>query len=143
MSEEANSAADAEAAVQTGPDQTAVTAPGETSSLSPEELDAFGAELIAAIKTVSDPEIPVDVYELGLIYKVDVEENKESGKKDVIVDMTLTAPGCPVAGEMPVMVKDALQTVPGIGDITVNMVFDPPWTQDRMSEEAKLELNIF
>ncbi|MCH8858263.1 MAG: DUF59 domain-containing protein [Proteobacteria bacterium] len=143
MSEEANSAADAEAAVQTGPDQTAVTAPSETSSLSPEELDAFGAELIAAIKTVSDPEIPVDVYELGLIYKVDVEENKESGKKDVIVDMTLTAPGCPVAGEMPVMVKDALQTVPGIGDITVNMVFDPPWTQDRMSEEAKLELNIF
>ena len=143
MSEEANSAVDAEAAVQTGPDQTAVTAPSETSSLSPEELDAFGAELSAAIKTVSDPEIPVDVYELGLIYKVDVEENKESGKKDVIVDMTLTAPGCPVAGEMPVMVKDALQTVPGIGDITVNMVFDPPWTQDRMSEEAKLELNIF
>ena len=73
MSEEANSAADAEAAVQTGPDQTAVTASGETSSLSPEELDAFGAELIAAIKTVSDPAIPVDVYELGLIHKVVVE----------------------------------------------------------------------
>lgn len=143
MSEEANSAADAEAAVQTGPDQAVVMASSETSALSPEELNAFGAELIAAIKTVSDPEIPVDVYELGLIYKVDVEENKESGKRDVIVDMTLTAPGCPVAGEMPIMVKDALQTVPGIGDITVNMVFDPPWTQDRMSEEAKLELNIF
>ncbi len=143
MSEETNLAANVEAGVETGSDQTVVTASGETSSLLPEELNAFGAELIAAIKTVYDPEIPVDVYELGLIYKVDVEENKESGKRDVIVDMTLTAPGCPVAGEMPVMVKDALQTVTGIGDITVNMVFDPPWTQDRMSEEAKLELNIF
>ncbi len=143
MSEETNLAAKLEAGAEAGSDQTMVTASGETSSLSPEELNAFGAELITAIKTVSDPEIPVDVYELGLIYKVDVEENKESGKRDVIVDMTLTAPGCPVAGEMPVMVKDALQTVTGIGDITVNMVFDPPWTQDRMSEEAKLELNIF
>lgn len=143
MSEETNLAEKLEAGAEAGSDQTMDTASGETSSLSPEELNAFGAELITAIKTVYDPEIPVDVYELGLIYKVDVDENKESGKRDVIVDMTLTAPGCPVAGEMPVMVKDALQTVPGIGDITVNMVFDPPWTQDRMSEEAKLELNIF
>jgi len=111
---------------------------GEGSSLSPEELQVFGRDLIAAIKTVYDPEIPVDIFELGLIYKVDVADNK-----DVTVDMTLTAPGCPVAGEMPGMVKDALVVVPGIGDIKVNMVFDPPWTPDRMSEEAKLELNMF
>ena len=95
-------------------------------------------KLIQALKTVYDPEIPVDIYELGLIYKVDVADNK-----DVTVDMTLTAPACPVAGEMPEMVKAALETVEGIGHITVNMVFEPPWTQDRMSEEAKLELNMF
>jgi FeS assembly SUF system protein len=111
---------------------------GESSSLPAEELEALGKELIAAIKTVYDPEIPVDIFELGLIYKVDVADNK-----DIAVDMTLTAPGCPVAGEMPIMVKDALATVPGIGEITVNMVFDPPWTPERMSEEAKLELNMY
>ncbi len=110
----------------------------EASKLTPEELEAFTARLVAAIKTVYDPEIPVDIYELGLIYKVDVADNK-----DVAVDMTLTAPGCPVAGEMPGMVKSALETVEGIGEITVNMVFDPPWTPDNMSEEAKLELNMF
>ena len=111
---------------------------GESSSLPPEVLEAFGKELIAAIKTVYDPEIPVDIFELGLIYKVDVADNK-----DVSVDMTLTAPSCPVAGEMPIMVKDALATVPSIGEISVNMVFEPPWTPERMSEEAKLELNMY
>lgn len=116
---------------------TVTAAPGE-SALPPEELDAFGKELIAALKTVYDPEIPVDIYELGLIYKVDVSDNK-----DVAVDMTLTAPGCPVAGEMPEMVRTALEGVPGIGEVKVNMTFDPPWTPDRMSEEAKLELNMF
>src|ERR1700752_391085 len=108
------------------------------SALSAEELEDFTQKLIAALKTVYDPEIPVDIYELGLIYKVDVADNK-----DVAVDMTLTAPGCPVAGEMPGMVKSALETVPGIGNVTVNMVFDPPWTPDHMCEEAKLELNMF
>ena len=108
------------------------------SALSPEELDAFTQKLVAAMKTVFDPEIPVDIYELGLIYKVDVADNK-----DVAVDMTLTAPGCPVAGEMPEMVRSALATVEGIGEVTVNMVFDPPWTPERMSEEAKLELNMY
>jgi FeS assembly SUF system protein len=112
-------------------------APG-CAPLPPEELEAFGLTLITALKTVFDPEIPVDIYELGLIYKVDVADNK-----DVVVDMTLTAPGCPVAGEMPGMVKSALETVPGVGEITVNMVFEPPWTPERMSEEAKLELNMF
>jgi FeS assembly SUF system protein len=110
----------------------------EASALSAEELEDFTARLIAALKTVYDPEIPVDIYELGLIYKVDVADNK-----DVTVDMTLTAPACPVAGEMPGMVKTALETVPGIGAITVNMTFDPPWTPECMSEAAKLELNMF
>lgn len=114
------------------------TGAAEVPPLSPEDLETFTAKLIAALKSVYDPEIPVDIYELGLIYKVDVSDNK-----DVDVDMTLTAPGCPVAGEMPVMVQNALETVEGIGKVTVNMVFDPPWTPERMSEAAKLELNMF
>jgi FeS assembly SUF system protein len=108
------------------------------SALSPEELDDFTSKLVTALKTVYDPEIPVDIYELGLIYKVDVADNK-----NVVVDMTLTAPNCPVAGEMPGMVQAALEKIEGIGAVSVNMTFDPPWTPDRMSEEAKLELNMF
>ena len=108
------------------------------SALTAEELEDFTHKLVSALKTVYDPEIPVDIYELGLIYKVDVADNK-----DVTVDMTLTAPGCPVAGEMPGMVKSALEGVDGIGEVTVNMTFDPPWTPERMSEEAKLELNMY
>ena len=114
--------------------KTQVTA----SALSPQELDDFTSKLVTALKTVYDPEIPVDIYELGLIYKVDVADNK-----DVAVDMTLTAPNCPVAGEMPGMVKSALEKIDGVGAIKVNMTFDPPWTPERMSEEAKLELNMF
>ena len=110
----------------------------QTSAIPPEELEVFTQKLITALKTVFDPEIPVDIYELGLIYKVDVADNK-----DVAVDMTLTAPGCPVAGEMPKMVQAALEGVEGIGKVTVTMTFDPPWTPERMSEEAKLELNMF
>ena len=110
----------------------------EASALSPEVLEEMTARLVTALKTVYDPEIPVDIYELGLIYKVDVADNK-----DVTVDMTLTAPNCPVAGEMPGMVKAALEGVDGIGAVTVNMTFDPPWTPERMSEEAKLELNMY
>src|SRR5580704_12703429 len=114
-------------------------APDQTASALPQaELDALTDQLVDKLKTVFDPEIPVDIYELGLIYKVDVADNK-----DVVVDMTLTAPNCPVAGEMPVNVKSALETVEGVGQVTVNMTFDPPWTPDRMSEEAKLELNMF
>ena len=106
--------------------------------LTPAELEAFTEKLVTALKTVYDPEIPVDIYELGLIYKVDVADNY-----DTAVDMTLTAPGCPVAGEMPVMVQQALEGIDGIGKVTVNMTFDPPWTPERMSEEAKLELNMY
>lgn len=109
-----------------------------SSAIPPAELEELTSKLVTALKTVYDPEIPVDIYELGLIYKVDVADNK-----DVTVDMTLTAPGCPVAAEMPVMVKSALEGVDGIGVVTVNMVFEPPWTPEKMSEEAKLELNMY
>ncbi|MGD1934976.1 MAG: SUF system Fe-S cluster assembly protein [Candidatus Phaeomarinobacter sp.] len=102
------------------------------------ELDMLTDDLIGAIKTVYDPEIPVDIYELGLIYKIDVSDDR-----DIEVDMPLTAPGCPVAGEMPQWVNDAISSVDGVGDVKVNLVFDPPWTPERMSEEAKVALNMF
>ncbi|KAG1700519.1 Fe-S protein maturation auxiliary factor YitW [Nymphon striatum] len=92
-----------------------------------QEVDVL-RDIIAAIKTVYDPEIPVDVYELGLIYKIDIEDNRL-----VKVDMSLTAPGCPVAGEMPGWVRDAIGTVQGVMDAEVELVFDPPWTPERMS----------
>ncbi|MBU6408289.1 MAG: SUF system Fe-S cluster assembly protein [Alphaproteobacteria bacterium] len=105
-------------------------------SLSQDELDRITDDLIAEFKKVFDPEIPVDIYELGLIYKVDFN----AGHVDV--DMTLTAPGCPVAGEMPGWVEAACLKVQGVGSAKVNLVFDPPWTPARMSDEAKLELNM-
>ena len=113
-----------------------------TSALSPAmsqaELDELTDLLVEKLKTVYDPEIPVDIYELGLIYKVDVSDTK-----DVVVDMTLTAPGCPVAGDMPGWVEDAILTAPGIKSCTVNLVFEPPWDPSKMSDEAKLQLNMF
>ena len=108
------------------------------SALGQAELDAITDQLVEKLKTVFDPEIPVDIYELGLIYKVDV-----SDEKDVVIDMTLTAPGCPVAGEMPDWVRDAVLTVPDLKSCAVNLVFDPPWDPSRMSDEAKLQLNMF
>src|SRR5277367_4833660 len=101
-------------------------------------LDALTDQLVEKLKTVFDPEIAVDIYELGLIYKVDV-----SDEKDVVIDMTLTAPGCPVAGEMPDWVRDAVLTVPEVTSCAVNLVFEPPWDPSLMSDEAKLELNMF
>lgn len=108
------------------------------SAIPQEELEQLTDDIIAALKTVYDPEIPVDIYELGLIYKVDISDDR-----DVVVDMTLTAPGCPVAGTMPVMVEDAVRTVEGIGDVRVNMTFDPPWDPSRMSDEARVALNMY
>jgi|SRR5690606_4088317 FeS assembly SUF system protein len=109
-----------------------------TTPLSQAELDALTDQLIEKLKTVYDPEIPVDIYELGLIYKVDVSDDK-----DIAIEMTLTAPGCPVAGEMPGWVQDAVQSIPGVRNVTVELVFDPPWDPSRMSDEAKLQLNMF
>jgi FeS assembly SUF system protein len=97
-------------------------------------------EVVAALKTVYDPEIPVDIYELGLIYKVDFDPATDEGGAKITIDMTLTAPGCPVAGEMPGWVEDAVLKVDGIEEVSVNMTFEPPWSPERMSEEAKLEL---
>src|SRR6201986_686327 len=108
------------------------------SALSQAELDRLTYRLVEALKTVYDPEIPVDIYELGLIYKVDVSDEKK-----VAIDMTLTAPGCPVAGEMPDWVKTAVLTIPEIKSCKVDLVFDPPWDASRMSDEAKLQLNMF
>jgi len=117
------------------PDETAAE-PG--SALSQFELDGITDQLVDKLKTVYDPEIPVDIYELGLVYKVDL-----SDQKDVVVEMTLTAPGCPVAGDMPGWVEEAVMSVEGIRSCTVNLVFDPPWDPSRMSDEAKLQLNMF
>ena len=108
------------------------------SALPQEELDRLTDELVAAFKTVFDPEIPVDIYELGLIYKVDVSDDR-----DVVVDMTLTAPGCPVAGEMPGWVQNAVESIPGVRSCHVNLDFEPAWDQSRMSDEARLQLNMF
>ncbi|OAM79029.1 SUF system Fe-S cluster assembly protein [Devosia elaeis] len=111
-------------------------APTMPSSIPEAEVERITTDLIGALKTVYDPEIPVDIYELGLIYKVDLDDDR-----NLTIDMTLTAPGCPVAGEMPGWVENAARGVEGIQDVTVNMVFDPPWDASRMSEEAQVALN--
>jgi FeS assembly SUF system protein len=106
--------------------------------ISEAEVERITTDVIAALKSVHDPEIPADIYELGLIYQVDLE-----AEGVLKVEMTLTAPGCPVAGEMPIWVKDACETVEGVERADVELTFEPPWTPDRMSDEAKLVLNMF
>lgn len=108
------------------------------SALPEEEIERMTADIIAALKTVYDPEIPSDIYELGLIYAIDIEDDRT-----VKIDMTLTSPGCPVAGEMPGWVQNAVNSVGGVAETKVNLVFDPPWHHGRMSDEAKLALNMF
>lgn len=112
--------------------------PVDGSSLSQEELERLGTDIIAALKTVYDPEIPADIYELGLIYKVDVDD-----ERNVHVEMTLTTPGCPVAGEMPGWVENAVSMVEGVNQVTVVLTFNPPWDMSRMSEEAQIALGMF
>ncbi len=108
------------------------------SALSPEETERLTTEIVAALKTVFDPEIPADIYELGLIYKVDI-----SDERAVDVTMTLTTPNCPAAGELPTQVENAIASVPGVGVVNVNLVWDPAWSPDRMSDEARLVLNMW
>ncbi|WP_299813538.1 SUF system Fe-S cluster assembly protein [uncultured Roseibium sp.] len=115
--------------------QTEVSA---KSAIPADELDRLTSDIVGALKSVYDPEIPCDIYELGLIYKVDIEDDRS-----INIDMTLTAPGCPVAGEMPGWVENAVSAVAGVGPVNVDMVFDPPWTPDRMSDEAKVALNWY
>jgi FeS assembly SUF system protein len=107
-------------------------------SLTPEQIEALRPRIIDAIRTVYDPEIPVNIYELGLIYDLDIDP-----KGNVAIRMTLTAPGCPVAGTMPQMVRDAVARVEGLNDIDVDLVWDPPWDRSRMSEAAQLELGMY
>ena len=127
-----------EASMMDGTEQAAADTSAQASAIPPEELERLTDDIIAALKSVYDPEIPVDIYELGLIYKVDISDDR-----DVVIDMTLTAPGCPVAGTMPVMVEDAVRSVEGVGDVRVEMTFDPPWDPSRMSDEARVALNMY
>jgi len=108
------------------------------STISREDLDALTGQIVQALKSVYDPEIPADIYELGLIYNVDIDDERY-----VTIDMTLTAPACPVAGEMPGWVENAVSAVPGVSGAKVNMVFDPPWDQSRMSDEARVALDMW
>ncbi len=108
------------------------------SALPAEETERLGTDIVAALKTVFDPEIPADIYELGLIYKVDIKDDRS-----VDVQMTLTTPNCPAAGELPTMVENAVASVAGVGPVSVNVVWEPTWTLDRMSDEARLVLNMW
>ncbi len=108
------------------------------SEMAPGELATLTDLIVAALKTVYDPEIPADIYELGLIYNVDIDDSRF-----VTIEMTLTAPACPVAGEMPQWVENAVGAVPGVAGAKVNMVFDPPWDQSRMSDEARVALDMW
>ena len=119
-------------------DDKALDMVNAATSIPPDELQRMTEDIIASLKTVYDPEIPADIYELGLIYKIDIEDDRS-----VSIDMTLTAPGCPVAGEMPGWVENAVGTVGGVSGVTVNMTFDPPWTAARMSEEAQLAVGWY
>ena len=108
------------------------------SAIPADELARLTDDIVSALKTVYDPEIPADIYELGLIYKIDIEDDRT-----VKIDMTLTAPGCPVAGEMPGWVENAVGAVEGVSGVEVNMMFDPPWSPDRMSEEAQVAVGWY
>ena len=127
----------ADAETQASAPAAAETAPAQASAIPADELARITDDIVSALKTVYDPEIPADIYELGLIYKIDIEDDRS-----VKNDMTLTAPGCPVAGEMPGWVQEAALKVRGVTGANVNLVFEPPWTPARMSDEAKLELNM-
>jgi len=111
---------------------------GATSALPQEEVSRMTDEIVNALKTVYDPEIPADIYELGLIYKIDIADDRA-----VTVDMTLTTPNCPSAQELPTMVENAVASVPGVGPVNVNVVWDPPWEPSRMSDEARVVLNMW
>jgi FeS assembly SUF system protein len=130
MSEAQATAAEAPAVEQ--------TADRQGSALPAEEIERLTTDIVAALKTVYDPEIPADIYELGLIYKVDIADDRK-----VAVDMTLTTPNCPSAAELPAMVENAVASVPGVGEVKVSVIWDPPWDPSRMSDEARVALNMW
>jgi FeS assembly SUF system protein len=117
------------------PENAAINRP---SALPGEELEQLTDGIIAALKSVYDPEIPADIYELGLIYKVDIADDR-----GVKIDMSLTSPNCPSAQELPIMVENAVSSVPGVKETKVDVVWDPPWDPSRMSDEARLVLNMW
>jgi len=113
--------------------------PAEKTSALPEDEQARLTDgIVAALKTVYDPEIPADIYEIGLIYRIDIADDRA-----VTVDMTMTTPNCPSAQELPKMVENAVASVPGVGEVKINVVWDPPWDPSRMSDEARLTLNMW
>lgn len=118
--------------------ETAANGIVSASAIPADELARLTDDIVSALKTVYDPEIPADIYELGLVYKIDIEDDRS-----VKIDMTLTAPGCPVAGEMPGWVENAVGAVEGVSGVEVKMTFDPPWTPDRMSEEAQVAVGWY
>ncbi len=119
-------------------DAAAAPAPSAASALPEAEIARLTDDIIAALKTVYDPEIPADIYELGLIYKIDIADDRA-----VALEMTLTTPNCPSAQELPIMVENAVASVAGVGEVKVNIVWDPPWEQSRMSDEARAVLNMW
>jgi FeS assembly SUF system protein len=129
--------AEAPAANAAQPETAAPAAPAP-SAIPADELARLTDDIVTALKTVYDPEIPADIYELGLIYKVDIADDRA-----VALDMTLTTPNCPSAAELPHMVEDAVASVPGVREVKVNLVWDPPWDPSRMSDEARLVLNMW
>jgi FeS assembly SUF system protein len=136
--DQATAAADVPVAPANVEPVASAAAAAPASALPPEEDERLRADIVAALKTVYDPEIPADIYELGLIYDIVID-----GERNVAITMTLTAPGCPVAGEMPKWVENAVGAVPGVNDTSVVMTFEPPWDMGRMSDEARLALNMF
>ena len=130
--------ADASAGAPAEASAPAEAAPAQASAIPADELARLTDDIVSALKTVYAPEIPAYIYELGLIYKIDIEDDRT-----IKIQMTLTAPGCPVAGEMPGWVQNAVGAVEGVSDVEVDMVFDPPWTPDRMSEEAQVAVGWY
>jgi len=128
----------AETAPETAGPETTGNGIVSASAIPADELARLTDDIVSALKTVYDPEIPADIYELGLVYKIDIEDDRS-----VKIDMTLTAPGCPVAGEMPGWVENAVGAVEGVSGVEVNMTFDPPWSPDRMSEEAQVAVGWY
>jgi FeS assembly SUF system protein len=121
------------------PSAPVASAPAQPDSALPqEEIARLTDDIVSALKTVYDPEIPADIYELGLIYKVDIKDDRA-----VNVDMTLTTPNCPAAQDLPKSVENAVASVPGVGEVKVNVVWDPPWDPSRMTDEARLTLNMW
>jgi FeS assembly SUF system protein len=119
-------------------DSAAAATAEKPSAIPADEMSRLTDEIVGALKTVYDPEIPADIYELGLIYKVDIDDDRM-----VKIDMTLTTPNCPSAAELPVQVENAVAGVPGVREAKVNIVWDPPWDPSRMSDEARTVLNMW